>query len=254
MNKPTYTVLLAFVLTLFLTISPVRGGVLIFNEATGGTGSNNDQSVGWQFNVLSSLTVTDLEWYDPTGNGLNTAHVVGIWNPTGVLMTSALIPVGTAVGLDGMFRFVSVTPLILPAGNGCIVGGANFATNIDRLACGTGGACDGLLVQVLDPRVMFVNATFSAAAGFQRPSILSSAHEGFYGPSFSAAAVPEPSSMFCLVTGLAGLATIRRRLWNKTKRHIVADANCGGCELTESLKERGLDTVFETRRSYEAAK
>jgi hypothetical protein len=228
MNKTTYVVLLAAVLPLLVSISPVTAGVLMFNEATGGTGSNNDQSIGWQFNVVGALTVTDLEWYDPTRNGLNTAHMVGIWNPAGALVTSALIPAGTAAGLDGMFRFVSVTPVLLAAGNGYIVGGENFANNIDRVACGTGpgGPCDGLLVQVLDPTVVFVNASFSTAAGFQRPTILSSAHEGFYGPSFSAAAIPEPSSMLLLVAGLVGLATTRRRLWVRNKLNRDTAERC----------------------------
>jgi hypothetical protein len=149
----------------------MSAGVLTFNEATGGSGANQDQSVGWQFNVVTSLTVTDLEWYDPTRSGLSTAHMVGIWNPAGVLVTSVLIPAGAAAGLDGMFRFVLVTPVALPVGNGYVVGGENFAANTDRLACGSGGSCGGLLTQTLDPWLAFVNATFSSlGSGFTEPT------------------------------------------------------------------------------------
>src|SRR6267154_4205858 len=69
---------LSFAVSMTFTAS---ASVITFNPATGGTAANGDQSVGWQFNVLSPLTVTDLEWYDSAGTGLNTAHTVGIWSP-----------------------------------------------------------------------------------------------------------------------------------------------------------------------------
>jgi len=195
--------------------------VLTFNEATGGSGANQNQSVGWQFNVLSPITVGDLEWYDPTRNGLSTQHMVGIWNSGGTLLTSALIPAGAVAGLDGMFRFVLVTPITLAVGNGYIVGGENFSTNTDRLACGSGGSCDGLLSQTLDPRLAFVNATFSdIGSGFVAPTQFSVAHEGFYGPSFSAAAVPEPSSMLLLVTAVLGVLISYRTISLRSRTKV----------------------------------
>jgi hypothetical protein len=188
---PSLLVLLGLAVAAPFTAS---AGVLTFNPGTGGTAVNQDQSVGWQFNVLSPLTVTDLEWFDPNGpsGGLSTAHTVGIWNPAGVLLTSIVIPAGVAAPLDGMFRFESVTPVNLPVGNGYVVGGQNFAANTDRLACGSGGVCDLLLTFNLDPNLQFVNATFSDLGGFQEPTIFSVAHEGFFGPSFSTTAVPGP--------------------------------------------------------------
>jgi hypothetical protein len=155
-----------------------NASVITFNPATGGTAANGDQTVGWQFNVLSPLTATGLEWYDAAGTGLNTAHTVGIWSPAGTLLTSILIPVGVAAPLDGMFRFQSIAPINLPVGNGYIVGGRNFAASTDLMACGSGGPCDGLLVQTVDPRLAFVNATFSNPGGFTEPTFFSIAHEG----------------------------------------------------------------------------
>jgi hypothetical protein len=216
---------MAAVGALFLNLLalPAQSGVLTFNPATGGSGANQDQSVGWQFNVVSPITVTDLEWYSPNAAGLNTAHTVGIWSPGGGLLTSALVPAGAAAGLDGMFRFVLVTPVNLAAANGYVVGGENFAANTDRLACGSGGGCDGLLTQTLDPRLAFVNATFSdIGSGFVDPTQFSVAHEGFYGPSFSAAAVPAP------IIG-QGLLVV-----------LAVGAVLFGRKLLESLNERTI--------------
>ena len=58
---------------------------LTFDETTGSSGSNSNQSVGWQFDVLSSLNVTGLAWYDEGQDGLALAHTVGIWDPSGNL-------------------------------------------------------------------------------------------------------------------------------------------------------------------------
>src|SRR4051794_36051389 len=50
--------------------------VLTFNEATGAIGTNQEQSVGWQFNVLTPITVTGLGWFDDGRDGLATAHTI----------------------------------------------------------------------------------------------------------------------------------------------------------------------------------
>jgi hypothetical protein len=190
---------LSFAVSMAFTAS---ASVITFNPATGGTAANADQTVGWQFNVLSPVTVTALEWYDSAGTGLSRAHTVGIWGPTGTLLTSIVVPAGVAAPLDGLFRFQAIAPINLAVGNGYIVGGQNFAASTDLMACGSGGSCDGLLVQTIDPRLAFVNATFSLGAGFTDPTSASIAHEGFFGPSFSTPAIPEPSSMALLVIGL----------------------------------------------------
>ena len=52
------TLCAALVTLAFLVSDAHASPVLTFNEATGTAGTNQDQSVGWQFNVLSPTLVT----------------------------------------------------------------------------------------------------------------------------------------------------------------------------------------------------
>jgi hypothetical protein len=134
--------------------------------------------------------------------------MVGIWAPNGILLASVLVPAGAVGILDGQFRVINIAPLVLPVGNGYIVGGENFSTNTERLAFN--------VTQTVDPRITYFDATFSdVGSGFVRPTNFSVANTGFYGPGFSVLpagpAVPEPTTLLLLGTGLAGIAVKKIR-------------------------------------------
>lgn len=173
--------------------------VITFDQLSGTSASNGNQSVGWQFDVLESLLVTGLGWYDEGLDGLGRSHTVGIWDPGGSLLTSIVVPSGTGAALDGVYRTMAIAPLLLTPGAGYIVGGENFSDAGDRPVAN--------VTQVVDPRIAYVNPTFSATnSGFVRPTVPSAALSGFYGPMFS---VSEPST-FTLIA-LAGLLFLVRR-------------------------------------------
>ena len=189
----------------FALSSVARGTpVLTFTVPSTFISVNNDQSVGWQFNVNAATLVTGLGWYDDLSNGLSNAHQVGIWSPSGTLLASATVPAGTAAGFDGQFRTVSITPITLTPGAGYIVGGENFANSTDRIA-------SDVPSQIVDPRITYVDATFSnIGLGFTRPATFSIATTGFYGPSFSVG-IPEPAAAGALTVTACAMMIRRNR-------------------------------------------
>jgi hypothetical protein len=205
--KRTFTSLLLATLvsaTSYVSATPI----VTFDEGTGTSGANQNQSVGWQFNVLSSITVNGLSWFDQGANGLFMAHTVGIWDSSGTLLASVLVPAGTGAALDGQFRTVSISDLVLTPGNGYIVGGQNFSSNTERLAAN--------VAQVVDSRISYVDATFSNLNGiFERPTQFSTATTGFYGPSFSVVATSGVSdsgaSAALLMIALMGCLSFKKR-------------------------------------------
>jgi hypothetical protein len=190
--------------------SLVATPVLTFNTAGASSGNENDQSVGWEFNVLAPITVTGLGWYDQNADGLQLAHTVGIWNSSGTLLTSALVAQGTTDPLDGLFRTIAITPLILAPGTGYIVGGQNFNANTEQLAFG--------VTPTTVSSISFVAGQFSNIDGiFERPTNPTGVPTCCWGPSFSITGVPEPNAAALCGFGLVplGLVMYRRRTANR---------------------------------------
>jgi hypothetical protein len=163
---------------LFVAPSFAGSNVLEYDVETGSAGGQSDQSVGWQFDVVETITVQALTWADEDLDGLSHSHETGIWAPDGTLLVSVVIPVGTEADLRGIWRSVSVEPVVLTPGTGYIVGGLNASGSTDRLAFDVD-------LTFVNPAIHFVDATFAPANGnFERPTNFSSAFNGFYGPSF----------------------------------------------------------------------
>jgi Domain of unknown function (DUF4082) len=200
----TFLMTMAVIVGLGASAMAASAPAITFNEATGVSGDNNNQTVGWQFDVLTPVWVTGLGWFDQGANGLGTAHTVGIWAPDGTLLTSVVVAAGTGAPLMGQYRIADIPDIFLPIGTGYIIGGENFSTSDDRLVANA--------VQIVDPRIHYVDATYSVkGSGFVRPTSFSIATTGFEGPM--AALLPEPATVVLLAAGLAavGARALRSR-------------------------------------------
>ena len=180
----------------------------IFIGPGGTAGANNDQTVGWQFNVPFGITVNGLGWYDFGSDGLSVGRTVGIWAPNGTLLVSAFIPGGTSAPLNGQFRTIAIPDLLLNPGSGYIVGGQNFAASTDPLIFGSQFIETG--------SIEFVHATFSDfSPSLVRPTQFSSATIGFFGPGFTTGSIvtaPEPTTYSLVVVGLLVPLLLSRRI------------------------------------------
>jgi hypothetical protein len=200
---------------LVASVAFINGGVLsaapipalTFNEAGGGFGSNLNQNVGWRFDVLSPTYVTGLGWFDQNHDGLGTSHEVGIWDANGTLLTSAIVPSGTAARLDIQYRVSDINPLLLSVGTGYVVGGLNTEQSGDRLAANVSFT--------IDSRLAFSHATFSTfTSTLLEPTNNSVAVSGFFGPMFEIDSVPEPSTL--VLVGFSGIVlVVMRRISSK---------------------------------------
>lgn len=91
----------------------------------GGTLRNNHQgTLGMVFRTGSqALWATGLGIYDEAGDGLQTAHAVGLWkDSTPVTLASVTVPAGTGAVLEQAFRFVPTGPALLMPNTWYIIG------------------------------------------------------------------------------------------------------------------------------------
>jgi len=207
-NKRIYGLVLASVSV--LAASPRAGAdTAVSLTPDPGQVSTGDWSLGFLFSVNSAINVTQLGFFDDNGDGLASSHDVGIYTTSGSLLVSATV--STSDPLDGLFRYVGISPLSLTAGQQYIIAastGPDTPTNpgdpfvYNPLAFSTA------------PEITFIEARFIASPALAFP-VDSQASEGYFGPNFkfeAAAAVPEPSAFFSAATaGLVGLGVARRR-------------------------------------------
>ena len=197
-------------------------------------------TLGFTFTVgPDNLLVTGLGYYDGpnsttanvagyTGDGLNNAHEVGIWDTTASqnLFAGTTVPAGTSATLIDEFRYVSLaTPITLLANHTYTVGGQVTVTD------NTGGTAGDVFrnanltvagVDTFGPGIASVTGTPSFTGPptnsdyndgvFQAPN---ADGVGYFGGSFEyLAIVPEPSSIVALgglaATGLCFAARRRR--------------------------------------------
>jgi hypothetical protein len=157
-------------------------------------------SLGYRFDVTSPFVVQYLGYFDAAGNGLNESHDIGLYDPSGTLLSSATVGPGTGDLLMGGFRLVAVSPFLLAVGAGYNVLGTSV-TGIDQLLfSATTSNASG---------IAYVNGAFCEGAALQ--NACGSNPEGYFGANFAGTVAPEPASIILLATGMLGMIGVVRR-------------------------------------------
>ncbi len=176
---------------------------------------------GWAFfnnsSIISSnyIAVTQLGVFDQGGDGLVNSHAVGIWAADGTLLASTTIPAGAVATLVDGYRYMPITPVLIPPGAFPI---PSHFTALVAAEYSIGDA-DDLVTPLLGGYVGPVFATsydgsptrgfYGLGAGLPFPSQHLPVPEGSTGPAFlevnfqfNVVQVPEPSVSLLLVPGL----------------------------------------------------
>ena len=195
---------------LVLACGPLAHAQLAF-DVTGGflNPYGGTDTVGYTFNVLTPLNVTELNIYAAL-NGFESAAIpVGIWNNGGTLLTSASISITSPITITssaqgGNFFGTPIATLALTPGTYTI--GA-FGTGRDTFLGG------GTIIA--DPSVSYGSGGITTSGSLTRP-IPTLPGVGIFGPSFkfnaAPADVPEPGSIALLTgMGVVEVGFLRRR-------------------------------------------
>lgn len=178
--------------SLLILSRPVRGEIALHFTSNVSVFESFSDTIGWAFTLSSPVLVTELGYYDSGDNGLVTAHEVAIWTNGGVLQLQATVPSGTSGTLMDTFRYISITPVFLPAGN-YVIGG--FSPGNSDLY----GASVSSLTTA--PQIVYGGPRFRVGPTLTFPDVIDFSHDtGEFGPNFQFA-VPEPSSLVLLTLG-----------------------------------------------------
>lgn len=205
--------LILTVLALSTGLAPLRAVPVAAFDFTGGSRVGTlGVTLGFDFDVHSTVQVTHLGLFDSNDNGLSSSHLVGLWSDTGTLLSQVTIPSGTTAPSDDSFRYVALTtPLVLTAGKyvvGAQVG--NFETYVQHA---TAVNLTGLLSYG-------TSRAYTDAIAFAFPYQVNPFGDdaGYFGPNLKveavATGVPDGGGLPLVAIALLGLVGAGRR-WRR---------------------------------------
>ena len=157
------------------------------------------------------LNLVLLGAFDATGNaGLNANELVGLYNSSGTLLSSATVLAGTADPLVDGFRWVNISPVTLTAGQTYVADLAPDA--LDAWAYTNLGQHGSLF----SPSITYGTSLYTYdGAGLHFPTG-DYGYESYLGPGLSVGAVPEASTiisgaMLLLPFGGRAVRQLRKR-------------------------------------------
>ncbi len=200
---------LAFVAALVATMTANAAPIIGLTTTPGSTVANNgDWVLGYSFQVNSAISVVSLGVYDHQANGLTGSHTVGLWNSSGTLLASAVVPSGTGATLDSSYRFTSITGVPLTVGQTYFVGATKLTSDGDQWL-------QDPSTLVAAPQISYVSRQFQFYTGtLVFPGLAGSGTTGYFGGNFQfeVTAVPEPATLAVFGgIALAGVFGYRRR-------------------------------------------
>jgi hypothetical protein len=179
-------------------------------SATYGDGYYTPQTIGYSFTPNENITVTDLGFLAYLGGGLAESHEVGIYDTSGDLLASALVPAGTAAPLTGDFRYVAIPDLDLTAGTEYICAGL-MNTTADNVGYSSPSdiSLDSRISISADPSLFTIGGS-----GIQFPTTPGISATFYVGPNFeienATGSVPDGASVFTLVIAGGFILSLRR--------------------------------------------
>ena len=172
-----------------------------------GVGRSNEATVGWEFTANMPMTITEIGYFDSSGDGLMSSHQIGIWDANQNLILSTSVPQGTSATLDGAFRWISISPLSLTAGQSYVIAATLQDFPDDRIL-----VMSDAVNLAFDPAVSFVEDRYEIwNPGLNYPA----ASDGrelltYLNANFRGDVVPVPAAIWLFASGLLGLIAIGR--------------------------------------------
>jgi hypothetical protein len=176
------------------------------DNLTGSPLVNPPFTIGFQFNVNTSISVTGLGVFDDGQNGLSDSYPIAIFDFAGVSVVSTTVNSGTTDSLINQFRYSSVAPFALSPGVYYI--GALYLTGNDPLLF------PGEVTNFsTSPEITFNANAFAIGGTLSAPFDILDTSPAYFGPNFTytSSVIPEPSGVIALGCLFGGGLMLRCR-------------------------------------------
>ncbi len=118
-----FTLLAVFTYTGLEMAPPVTADIVAATPQGGDIeAKHNTGMAGWEFKIDDAIVLTQLGLYDVGEDGLSQSHQIGIWDVTGQMRVSSVVPSGSASVIRDGYHYVEVAPTLLTEGHDYVIG------------------------------------------------------------------------------------------------------------------------------------